>query len=389
DRNFTYHQAWRYRNYVIDAFNEDLSYYRFVREQIAGDLLEEQENGLRQRALIASGFLSLGPKMLTERDKEKLRMDVADEQVDTIGRAFLGLTLGCARCHDHKFDPVSQKDYYAMAGILRSTDTVWGTRNGDVNVSTWQVRALADKDAGRLKRLDTAMRLSVQKSYRKKAGAANSPSSLPFGGIVLDDTDAEVTGSWRTSTYAKRFYGKGYLVHHIKEGAEPRRLTFRAVLPETTLYEIRLGYKGEPNRHPAVPIRIHGQEEHHVTLNQQTVPEVETLFQPLGRFVCEKDVETRVVIESDDKEGYIIVDALQFIPVTDLDEEKKALAAAKAGREKIDPESIEALYFMSQGDLKKEVSKGIKALQKADVAIAAACATRRTLLKGRSHQGQT
>ena len=73
DRNFTYHQAWRYRNYVIDAFNRDLSYYRFVRDQVAGDLIEEKDPKARRQALIASGFLSLGPKMITERDKEKLR----------------------------------------------------------------------------------------------------------------------------------------------------------------------------------------------------------------------------------------------------------------------------------------------------------------------------
>ena len=127
DRNFTFFQAWRYRNYVIDSFNADRPYYEFVREQIAGDLLPHESDQQRHDQLVASTFLSLGPKMLTERNKEKLRLDTADEQVDTVGRAFLGLTLGCARCHDHKFDPVSQQDYYAVAGIFRSTQVVIGT----------------------------------------------------------------------------------------------------------------------------------------------------------------------------------------------------------------------------------------------------------------------
>ena len=142
DRNYTFYQAWRYRNWVIDSLNRDDSYYDFVRDQLAGDLLPAESDEDKARGLIASTFLALGPKMLTERDKEKLWMDTADEQLDTLGRAFLGLTLGCARCHDHKFDPVSQEDYYAMAGIFRSTGVVIGTRNGCVNVASWIERPL-------------------------------------------------------------------------------------------------------------------------------------------------------------------------------------------------------------------------------------------------------
>ena len=77
----------------------------------------------------------LGTKMLSERDKAKLTLDVVDEQIDTVGRAFLGLTLGCARCHDHKFDPVPTEDYYALAGIFKSTMTLKG--ESQKYVSTW------------------------------------------------------------------------------------------------------------------------------------------------------------------------------------------------------------------------------------------------------------
>jgi hypothetical protein len=115
--DYTLDEAWRYRDYVIEAFNRDKPYADFVREQIAGDLLPSP-------VPVATGFLLVGPKELAEYDKEKLRMDVVDEQLNTIGQAFLGLTFGCARCHDHKFDPIPTADYYALAGILRSTRSI-------------------------------------------------------------------------------------------------------------------------------------------------------------------------------------------------------------------------------------------------------------------------
>ena len=121
DENFLFREAWRYRNWVIDAVNGDQGFDRFVREQVAGDLLPHESIEQRDRQRIASGFLVLGPKVLLGNDAKERRMDVADEQLDTIGRTFLGQTLGCARCHDHKFDPVPTADYYALAGVLTST----------------------------------------------------------------------------------------------------------------------------------------------------------------------------------------------------------------------------------------------------------------------------
>ena len=121
DENFLFREAWRYRNWVIDAVNADRGFDRFVLEQVAGDLLPYDSEEQRDRQRIGSGFLVLGPKVLLGNDAQERRMDVADEQLDTIGRALLGQTLGCARCHDHKFDPVPTADYYALAGILTST----------------------------------------------------------------------------------------------------------------------------------------------------------------------------------------------------------------------------------------------------------------------------
>lgn len=125
DRNMTWHHAWRYRDWVIGAFNHDLPFDQFIRDQIAGDLIPAS-GAERDARLIATGFLSLGAKAFEERKRELFRMDVIDEQIDVIGRAILGLSVACARCHDHKFDPVPTRDYYALAGILRSTEALYG-----------------------------------------------------------------------------------------------------------------------------------------------------------------------------------------------------------------------------------------------------------------------
>lgn len=117
DENHAFPHAWRYRNWVIEAFNRDLPYDEFVRDQLAGDLVQPHD----QRRIAATGFLAIGAKILAEKDPVKKRADIVDEQLDTVGRVFLGLSIGCARCHDHKFDPIPTRDYYAMAGIFHST----------------------------------------------------------------------------------------------------------------------------------------------------------------------------------------------------------------------------------------------------------------------------
>ena len=126
--NYPFPVAWRYRDYVIDAFNRDKPYDRFVREQIAGDLLPSESDWQRREQATATGFLALGAHDLNEPDRALYPMDVADEMINVTSRTILGLTVGCARCHDHKFDPLPTRDYYALAGIFRSTELKGGLR---------------------------------------------------------------------------------------------------------------------------------------------------------------------------------------------------------------------------------------------------------------------
>jgi hypothetical protein len=128
-RNLPYPHAWRYRDYVIDAINRDKPFDQFVREQIAGDLLPAGSQTERDEQLIATGFLALGVKDVNQRFKVRFIMDNVDEQIDTVSRAILGLTVSCARCHDHKFDPIPTAEYYALAGIFRSSDLCAALRN--------------------------------------------------------------------------------------------------------------------------------------------------------------------------------------------------------------------------------------------------------------------
>ena len=125
--NLTFPDAWRYRDYVIDSFNKDKPYDRFVQEQIAGDLLPVNTDEQWAENLTATGFLALGPKTLAEQNGRQFRLDVVDEQVDVTSRVILGVSVACARCHDHKFDPIPQSDYYAMSGIFENTSTHYGT----------------------------------------------------------------------------------------------------------------------------------------------------------------------------------------------------------------------------------------------------------------------
>ena len=159
DENLAFGNAWRYRDYVVDAFQRDKPFDQFLVEQLAGDLVP----WANRETKTATGFLVLGAKVLAEPDRDKLVMDTIDEQLDATGKAFLGMTLGCVRCHDHKFDPVKQTDYYALAAIFKSTQTFGATNTGAIK--HWHEYSFATpEEQERLKKIDAEI--------AKKKGAA-------------------------------------------------------------------------------------------------------------------------------------------------------------------------------------------------------------------------
>jgi len=131
DVNIPYNFAWRYRDWVIDAFNDNMPFDRFLAAQIAGDQLPYADDSERAANLIATGFLAIGSRNLNEGNPLQFAVDQADEQIDTLFQAMMGTTFACARCHDHKFDPISQREYAALAGIFLSTDTRYGSVGGN------------------------------------------------------------------------------------------------------------------------------------------------------------------------------------------------------------------------------------------------------------------
>ncbi len=181
DQNRIQANVYRYRDYVVAAFNDDLPYDRFVTEQLAGDLLPFENRADRNRLRTATAFLVLGPKTLIKNDNALAEMDVVDEQIQAVTGAFMGLTIGCCRCHDHKFDPFPMTDYYALAGIFKSTRVI---QNYDLRIHrSWNEFALGSDEAeqrhqmlkARHDRFNDLRRLSNKgdgyKEYQKKADA--------------------------------------------------------------------------------------------------------------------------------------------------------------------------------------------------------------------------
>lgn len=153
---FAVSNAWRYRDYVIRSFNDDKPFNQFVIEQVAGDLLPYENDRERTEQLIATGFLALGPWLVGLPKNEQLLMDIVDLQIDKVSRAMLGLTVTCARCHDHKFDPIPQTDYFALAGIFRSTKTLDGQQGNNGPYLDWLRRPLPETPSAAQQRLMAA-----------------------------------------------------------------------------------------------------------------------------------------------------------------------------------------------------------------------------------------
>ena len=225
-RNIPYPHAWKYRDYVLDAVNRDVPYDRFIQEQIAGDLLPAETTGERDRLLTATGFLALGVKDVNQRFKTRFVMDNVDEQIDAVTRSVLGLTVTCARCHDHKFDPIPVTDYYGLAGIFTSTDDCAGVRNkmGGGGMDYYDPRMLvtlaSDVPAAPAEQVE---KLKTETEIAKKAwdeirgtpeglapGPDGKPTQRPFR-LKYERLQADLLALSDPAT-------RGFAVHGVREG---------------------------------------------------------------------------------------------------------------------------------------------------------------------------
>jgi hypothetical protein len=292
DENLAYANAFRYRDWVIASLNADQPYDEFVRQQIAGDLLPDS-TGQTSRGdsaadrhtagigrIIATGFLSLGPKMLAEDDPVKMEMDIIDEQLDTIGRTFMGLTIGCARCHDHKFDPFTMSDYYGLAGIFKSTKTMdnfkvvarWHERplgsKDEVAAQESHQKQIADKKA-EFNRISNDANESLVDEARRSVGkyllaatalrrerfliesikpelAASNSSNIP--GVIVIEAENYARGNVK-----REFTGYGAEIGVVyNQGELPNVAEFDVELTEGGTYQIELRYAAAESR----PIRL-------------------------------------------------------------------------------------------------------------------------------------
>lgn len=179
NRNFPFPYAWRYRNYVIDSFNRDKPYDLFLSEQIAGDLMPARNEEHLKELLIATGYLALGSMNLNENNRELAMLDRVDDQVDTLGRSVLAMSMACARCHDHKFDPIGQHDYYALGGIFASTETMSGLRNargGDDYAD--RAALLSLKSSQHLRQVENGKKLLAARKLVEELKMASTDFSL-------------------------------------------------------------------------------------------------------------------------------------------------------------------------------------------------------------------
>lgn len=364
DFNATFHNAWRYRDYVVNAFNEDKPFDQFVQEQLAGDLLPYEDDSERSEKIIGTGFLMLGAKMLSERDKPKMTMDVVDEQINTVGQAFLGLTLGCSRCHDHKFDPIPTKDYYALAGIFKSTRTLEG--ESQKYVSTWPRRSLPANPelvaaVERFNKEKKAKQDLLNEAKQELTKNANQAKKLKqgFKFILIDDSEAKKTGFWKSSTISPEYVGKGY-IHDDKSEKGEKWVEFELPIKRSGKYEVQISYNSNSGRDPRVPVSIkHALGEKEILVNQQKKPAIENLFHSLGNYQFDASSPARLTVSTRGTELYVIVDAVRLIELND--QGKPIQSMDQANQEKIQSLANEEKQIRQKV---KELETSLKDLEK-------------------------
>jgi hypothetical protein len=258
--------------------------------------------------------MMLGPHNYEQQDKAFLRMDIIDEQIGTTTKAFLGQTLDCARCHDHKFDPLTMGDYYGMAGIFGSTEMITPG-----NVSGWtrqtlgspEELALYEAHGERVAELKAEhKKLTKKLNGLKGIGDASMGLSLAsLKGVALDSDAAQLMGNWTSSTTVKPFVGEDYQ-HTSETGA---RAEWRVNLPRAGEYEVRVSYTAHPNRakHAGVTI-THAGGSNLMEIDQTKKP-TDGAFVSLGVYHFKKTA--RVRLEHAQPGGSLIADAVHLAPV--------------------------------------------------------------------------
>ena len=329
-RGFVVHDAWRYRQYLIDSFNQDKPIDLFLQEQLAGDLMQSDDIRIRQDQWAATSMLALGDTNLEEQDKKQLEMDYIDEQLDVIGKAIFGQTLGCARCHDHKFDPIPTKDYYALASILKSSVAIEHS-----NVSQWVRMPLplpseqesdfneAEKNLKSIKKELDALKKRVGKN--PASGKIVAVSQLP--GIVIDDSKAEKRGNWTNSSSIAAYLETGYL-HDSHDSTMIKSVVFEPMAIPPGRYLIRVSYAPGENRATNTRVKVFSADgEDVVQINQRVTPK-DGLWHPIGEYTFETGGRAAVEISTEMANGHVIADGVQFLSVADQASPLESVAIA-------------------------------------------------------------
>lgn len=389
-RGFVFPNAWRYRDYLVHAFNEDRPFSQMILEQLAGDHLsrlpdasplDDEGSSLpasdmwlkrRQQMIIATTFLTMGNTNLETQDKRLLELDHIDEQLDVIGQSFLGQTISCARCHDHKFDPIPTADYYAMAGILDGSIAMQHD-----NVSTWVEvdLPLSVEQETQLKTFNESLNAINQQlgELRRIANQQGDAAAVPLAtvsGIVIDDEQAQAVGEWTLSNHTLPYVEMGYR-HDGNQGQGLKSMTYQPDKLPPGRYELRLSYSAGGNRATNVTVDVFSAEGQATrVVNQRLKPSIDGLWHSLGEYRFEPDGQAYVMISNRGADGHVIVDCVQFLPLdreaidpapSQIAESSTASAAEKLQRVKTQIAQLEETRRDLQEKLKRPKAMSVLA----------------------------
>ena len=263
----------------------------------------------------------MGDTLLENQNKSQLDMDFVDEQLDVIGKGLLAQTITCARCHDHKFDPIPTRDYYAMAGILKN---VQGLKHS--NVSGFMEVPLPISEKAKLEldfHTSSVAKLQGEINALKAKLEPLLPTILPtvvaassFPGIVVDDDDVMVVGKWTHSVHSKHYIGKRY-IHDANQGKGDKTLSFVPKLPSDGEYEVRFAYSHGGGRASNVPVTVFSAAgDKTINIDMRKAPPIYGRFVSLGTYQFEVNAQSYVLISNEGTNGVLTADAVQFLPVT-------------------------------------------------------------------------